>query len=133
MPRVIPARALRKEFRTILNDLTRPDDWVVITKHGRPAAAFVSLNMLDRLIEIMETEQKGPKDPVTGIRPGRSLVTPRWNGPEMTTPKPETQEPRTKADVARYLGPIETSPSPEMRTLLDLRDRLEALTRRAGK
>ncbi len=130
MPRVIPARALRQEFRTILDDLLRPDDWVVVTKHGRPRAALVSMNMLDRLIDIMETEQQGPKDPATGRRPGRSLVTAHWNGPEMTLPKPDHQEPRTKADLPRYLGPVETASSPEMQKLLDLRDRLEALQTR---
>ena len=64
----IPVSALRFEMKTAIEAVGEPDSYVLVTKHGKRVAAFVSLNMLDRMINYEDMERYGRYDPASGLR-----------------------------------------------------------------
>ena len=47
----IPTSEIRKRMSEMLDMLSVPDRWIIITRHGDPVAAMVSIDLLWKLLE----------------------------------------------------------------------------------
>ena len=46
----IPTSEIRKRMSEMLDMLSVPDRWIIITRHGDPVAAMVSIDLLWKLL-----------------------------------------------------------------------------------
>ncbi len=68
----IKLSALRPRLTALLARVEHGDH-VIIRRHGRPVAALVPMVDLERIWEHQDEEERGPRSPRSGMRPGRSL------------------------------------------------------------
>ncbi len=65
---------LRPELTALLGRVQHSNEKVIITKHGKAVAALVSMTAYERVWDAEEEYLHGPRNPLTGRRPGASLL-----------------------------------------------------------
>ena len=106
----IPVSALRFEMKTAIEAVGEPDSYVLVTKHGKRVGAFVSLNMLDRMLNYEDMERYGRYDPASGLRE-RSAV---WKASVHGNPETKWEPAPYKGEV--WYGESQNKPSRNAQT-----------------
>jgi len=84
--------AFRRELTTHLPGVIAGEVRVIIGRHGKPVAALVSMDDLDKLWSWDDDEMLGPKDPETRKRKGVRWVRDTGWKPERPPLKPRPPE-----------------------------------------
>ena len=82
----VTTTGLRPRLAELLRRAEMGRELVVITRHGRPAAALVSMDELRRIREDIDDELQGPRDPASGRRSG-SMITRECERAGLWTPE----------------------------------------------
>lgn len=65
---------LRPRLTQLLDQVVHNDEAVIITRHGKEIAAIVNIPDFRRVWDAREDWRDGPKDPITGKRPGAGIL-----------------------------------------------------------
>lgn len=77
MAHEVPVTHARTELSELVNRVVYTDDHVVLTRHGRPVAALVSITDLERLEHVPGTGARGVDVPDKGDSPAPGQVVGR--------------------------------------------------------
>ncbi len=94
---------LRPKLRATILEVGERHEPVVVTRHGQPVAALVSIQQLWKIWHAEDEERVGPIDPRTGRPFGRAWVETIWRGRYVRAEDPEAHL-HPSRDDAPWLG-----------------------------